>query len=740
MRQMERLLVATIAVASALVPAASAAAPVTPSYQGVEGTIQAIRKSWDSPGAAVQPNRAGWDALFDTLLNDLRGYGKATGESDRVAALDHIYQISEALGSSPWQPAANLREEVREWLRPRVRLAWAARKLSETVQAMPATSDSRIAANRQRWVDFVRTDLGTALQEYDSAPTVAKRQTALHRIHESLSTLSTGNQKQPWWPSSELEAAVNDLFNRPNVDIAADANTVAPLFNANLVQTGPVERKGYVSQVTAGPKTGFGLMSSDDGIAFYNKQQFSSVTPVWDFQNRMAADAQGQRAAKLYQFNATTFDWAELTITTVLRSSGLQIAPSYNHSIDAAITSVPTEGHGLGRSIAALVGMDQGKINQKVYEGAIGDFRQQIPAEAQEEAEERIARETIQRNADLRARGLVGNGTLAVRDFLIKNLSLRSRPQAVLVGGVFNWREVPGQLGADAPEPAKLSTLEPGVKANVHVGSLLGSLVAGIYERDVVRSVENLMLVIKEVPPGTPPKDGIQITKNVDFATYARTLAEARKAKPGSPKTTVLRIMRPHDPPEFSTDARGFLVALIHDLQLDVPAPENQEKGGFVGAPAKVYRIKVPLAEIALSYKVDSAKPDALRVHAKVEDFNPGTDSQVLAIADDEAKGVPLSRFSTAFVLGALGGQLRLQAIDAPIDQSQLVERGFTIRSISPLDPSGWVSVSLDRDPNKPLSPDMPIKEDVTPPPAAGPAQTASMPSAIAQPAAIGPR
>ena len=105
--------------------------------------------------------------------------------------------------------------------------------------------------------------------------------------------LSAGNRQRPWWPSSELEAAVNDLFNRPNVDIAADVNTVAPFFNATLVQSGPVQRKGYISQVTAGPKTGFGLMSSDDGIAFYNRQQLTSVTPVWDFQNRIESDPQG---------------------------------------------------------------------------------------------------------------------------------------------------------------------------------------------------------------------------------------------------------------------------------------------------------------------------------------------------------------------------------------------------------------------------------------------------------------
>ena len=108
----------------------------------------------------------------------------------------------------------------------------------------------------------------------------------------------------------------------------------------------------------------------------------------------------------------------------------------------------------MGRAIAALIGMNQDEINQKVYEGAIGEFRQQIPAGGAEEAQERIVGETIQRNADLRARGLIGNDTVAVNDFLITNLSLRSRPEAVMVGGVFEWREAPGQLGADAPEPS----------------------------------------------------------------------------------------------------------------------------------------------------------------------------------------------------------------------------------------------------------------------------------------------
>ena len=184
----------------------------------------------------------------------------------------------------------------------------------------------------------------------------------------------------------------------------------------------------------------------------------------------------------------------------------------------------------------------------------------------------------------------------------------------------------------------------------------------------------------------------------------------------------MLRVTRPKQPPEFSTDARGYLVALIHDLQLEVPAPENQERGGFVGAPARIYRIKVPLAEVSVSYKIDVSKPGSIRVQAKVEDFNPGTDAQVLAIADDEAKAAPLSRFSTAFVVGAVGGQIRQQVVDTSLDDLKIP--GFFIHSISPLDPSGWLQVRLDRDPNAPpLAPPAGPVKDVKPPPSAGPAQ-----------------
>jgi len=672
---------------------AQAAAPAPASYMGVEQTISSIRDSWSRPGAVADPNAPGWNVFFDALLNDLRTYSQADNQADRLIALGRIYQMSVALAAVPWAPAIQLREELRQWLRPRVRLAWAERRLDETVHNLPPSSDPSIIANRQRWVDFVSNDLGQALGEYNGATTVAQRQEGLKRVHDALRSLQTHNQDRPWQPAWELQTAVNDLFNQPNLDITADVNVVQPVFDQNLVTSGPVYRKGYWSQVTAGPKTGFGLLPSDDGIAFYNSQLLTSATPITDFQNQIASDPRGQRAVKLYGFSATSYDWAQLTIYTVLRTSGLVIWPAYNHNIDASICSAPEPGGGFGRLVAGLIGMNQNKITQKVYEGAIGNFRQRIPQEAQEEAQERIAGQQAERNAQL-AQYLIGNNTFAFQDFLISGLSLRSRPEAVYVGGLLQSRSGDRQRGADAPQPAKLAAPDPGLTADVHLSSVLNSVADGLFQRGEVQQVANLVIVTKDVPPGSPPQQAATIATNVGFPAYARAVDEAHKAN--NPKVTAIRVKRPAQAPEFAVDARGFLVASIRDVELEVPAPDkSSQAASMIGVSARILRVQIPHLEVAFSYQVEEPAPGSHRIRAKVEDFSPSTNSQVLAINDDESKPSKVSRLGGAFVISGIGARLRSQPVVANLDNVNL--RGFVIQSISPLDPSGWVRVSLTR-------------------------------------------
>lgn len=672
--------------------ASLSAAPAPSTYANVERAIQDVTDAWSRPDGPQDPNAPGWGLFFDAIRAQLRAYTDAQTPEDRLPPLNQLYRMSAALEVVAWQPAQTIREELRSWLRPRVRLAWAERHINERLANLPPTDDPNVQANRARWSSFVAEDLGKALKEYQTAGTVGQRSDALKEIHRTLGSLSERNAAQPWQPAAELQDAVNGLFNQPNLDITADVSIVQPFLDSNLVTSGPVYRKGYWSQVTAGPKTGFGLMYSDQGIAFYNSQALQSTTPIHDFQQQVASDPQGQRAAKMYQFSATSFDWAEQTIYALLSPQGLSLTPAATHNVNVQVCSAPQPGGGLTRAIAGLVGFSQDRINSEVYQNALPEFQQRIPREAQEEAEERIAVELAQRNADIR-RFLVGDNILAIQDFLVSGLTMQSRPEAVYVGGLLQPRDGQAQRGADAPQPTRLAAPDSGLTADIHVGSVLTGAADALFRRPEVQQVENIMIVTHDVPADAPPAEAVTITRNVDFPTYMKAVDEARAAN--NPKVQAIRIRRPSQPPEFAADARGFLVALVNDVEIDVPAPDPNSQGGSAVGNAKILRVRLPRTEIALSYAITPRAADSYHVNAKVEDITVPPNSEVLAINESEAEARALNRFSGALVITTVLARLRSQPIDTEINNVRIP--GLAISSISPVDPSGWMRINLVR-------------------------------------------
>ena len=243
-------------------------------------------------------------------------------------------------------------------------------------------------------------------------------------------------------------------------------------------------------------------MTSDNGIAFYNSQMMWSVTPIWDFQKQIASDSQGQRAARMYQFSATTQDYAQLTIVAVFSPNGLQLAPQYQHNVDAIIGSVPQPGRNFARAIASLIGFNQERIRQQVYEGALPKMRQNVAQEAAELGAERTSQEAAIRNVTY-SKYLIGYDRLALGNLLIEGLSMRSRPDRALLGGTLHWLGARDQVGADMPQPSWLAVPGPGVSADVHLSSIMTNLSRGYLQSDEVRGVDNLMVVTKPVPPGS---------------------------------------------------------------------------------------------------------------------------------------------------------------------------------------------------------------------------------------------
>ena len=69
---------------------------------------------------------------------------------------------------------------------------------------------------------------------------------------------------------------------------------------------------------------------------------------------------------------------------------------------------------------------------------------------------------------------------------------------------------------------------------------------------------------------------------------------------------------------------------------------------------------------------------------------------------------MPLPRSRPHSSWHAFGGQLRLRPIDATLDQLKVP--GIIVRSISPMDPTGWVTVNLERDASVPIPPVNPPK------------------------------
>ncbi len=664
----------------ALVAIALLGADAAPSYLGVERAIEGVRSDWAKAGTTPQPNAPGWNAFFDAVTAEFARYGAARTEDDRLRSLGRLHQLSTALQGVSWGPGARVHEALREWLQPRVRLAWAGRQLTDSVSG----------GNRDGWVRFVGSDLADAMGSYEGATTVRDRQAALKRVYAALNALQSGNQARPWTPSLTLQAALSALFNRPNLDVTADAAALSPALNTNVVESGPIEFKGNLSYVTAGPKIAFGLLPSDEGIAFYNTQALTTVTPIRGFQQQLASDPKGKKAAKLYQFSATSFDSSQLTITAILRPSGLAVAPGYLHNIAATVNSTPIAGKGFGRLIASLVGLNQGKITNKVYQAAIGKIVDGVVQGAAELGQIKAAQAAAQKNAQL-SRALVGNNTLQIRNIAITGLSLRSRPEYALVGGTLLWPGAGEQVGADTPQPPTLAGYQPGVTADIHLTSVMTNLARGFLQSPDAQATRNLMIVTRKVPPGAPPGQGIVATRNADFASFNKAIQETSAAK--DPKVLALRVKRPGRSPEFAADRNGQIVAIVHDFLIEVPNVGGGG-GGLAGPAARIYRITAPAAEITLSFKVAPPAPgQPLHFSGRVEAFDPGPDAQVFAIREDETKANPLPAFINRIALNLFAGKLKGQPIDVPLGLGALP--GYTLTDVSALDPSGWIRVVL---------------------------------------------
>ncbi len=665
------------------------AAPAAPSFVGVEKAIAKIQSSWKDVSPDQNPNATAWNAYFDGLREQLRTYATATSAEQRVDALRVLHEKSKALGSMGWSPATELHEELRAWLRPRVTLAWAEYRVLEAVSDLPESEKE----TRDKWKAFIDDRLRPALRELEAAKEVGERLNAVDRVQELLDAIKKSNQARSWSKSVELQSALSDLYNPPNLEVLIDATAVrSAVLPKGIVEPGPIFFKGQWSYVTPGPITGVGFVPTEDGIAVSISQAMTSVTPIRGFQEQMAADPRGRRATNLYNFSATSQNNAILTMTALFRTStGLQLAPSYLHGVSAAINSTPIPGKGFGRLVAGMLGFGQKRITDKVYEGAIPEIRQQVVEGSYELSAIKTSESAADLNAKIRPYVLdhqtVGNGPFAVSD-----LSLKTRSQYAQVRGNVVNLEGDGQHGAFAPKPCQFDGIPAGLTADVHLPSIIANLVNGFFQKPEVRDVTNLMIVTSK-NPDNPAIPNVSVTRNVDFATF---LAEVKKVRElNDPSVQVFRIFRPSRALRFGADAQGRLIVLTPEFLMEVPAPAQATRGGaLTGPPAQVYRIKADRAEFAVTFTLKPGEGDAPpQLSGTVAGFDPGSVVQVFAINEEESNAVRLNAFTARIVTGALGANVSGRNFDVPLKVLEGVKIRLT--SASSLDPTGWMRVVL---------------------------------------------
>ena len=208
------------------------------------------------------------------------------------------------------------------------------------------------------------------------------------------------------------------------------------------------------------------------------------------------------------------------------------------------------------------------------------------------------------------------------------------------------------QLGAALAQPDRLAVLGPGVAADAHLASVVSSILAKLYRsyfpNEEVRGFENLLIMTRPVPPGASPRDGVELVRNTDYPSFLAAAAKAQEAN--DPKVVALRVKRPARQLDFSADERGFLVAVIHDFQLDVPVPPRKKGlGSMAGPSAKVYRITAKRVKLSISFALKprtQTSPGGLTTKIESFDLGANPDTKVYALNDDETKPQELNVFT----------------------------------------------------------------------------------------------
>ncbi len=689
------------------ISANSVASEATPTTWAITEAVGRGRAILSEDQSIPESVAASWTTFFNGISGDLETLATTTDASERQRLIQRLNRAGESAQSSGWQPAASVAIAIAEWTQPRLKLSDSFQKLRNGVQGASTTASSNA------WLTFTQ-ELERTLLAFDSAESVAERLTASKQLAIQHRALEETLRAHPWPPGVEVDDAMARLFGRPNLTATADLSIIRPFLDRDPVEAETIFFKGQTSYVTPGPRTGFGLLANPHGIEFYNSQYSYSTTPIAGFQEQVASRQEGRLIARFYQFSATAFNTNHVEVFALLTPEGLSLTPRNSPSITASFDAQPQPGHVphiVGTSLS-VAGFDRDRILEQVEEQALPELRQETAQGTDELSQYKAAEEAAKQNAELR-QYLIGNQTLqfptrelTILDGLaLTQLQLASDPSRVSGSGLLRFLGSSDQMGSTFPKPEQLRVPGPGATIDLQLNSILNNAINSFYQRPEIAQIENLLVsLMPSETEGDAPI--VNVERNASYAAFLKTAEQLKE----NPDALTIRLFKPAEPPQIVVDRNGDLTLVIRNLVIEVPAPDNFNLGGELfnrNAPSRdVKAIRFEFGRFELNTKLQvtpTKNGQSLSLKGGVSGFDlGGRETTVSTLGAEESDAQQLNLVYRSGALAIVIEQLRDRTFSEEISLSGQLP-GLLINSISEINPTGWIRISVVRDASRPF-------------------------------------
>lgn len=663
------------------------AANAAPTYRNVIDQLDKI-----SPNASPEIKDAA-----TKLKTDLANQIQATDLNERLDRLKKLQEDSVKWASwTAADPAADqVSKAVNRWVDPRLKAIEYAISARDSIKAgTNGTTDEHKKA-----YDEIVVPLIDVLHQYEVADKTGLRFDAREKIRSLVSRLEERLKQLSWPDAQEIINTIESRWESPNLMFTVSAEGLRPLLDRGFVNPESILYKGRVSNVTPGEKKGYGLIPSDDSIAFYIRQAMTSITPVTDFQQQVQSNQGGRILTRGYNLGNTIQNDSIVTMSVAVRPTGVALSPSYVNSVQPQLSIGPKQGGGMTRAVMGLAGMNQQRIVGTIYQRSIGQIQSETEVNSLELGQLRANESAAMINEKLSG-FLRSNDSLIFERIVAERIKVRTEPTHIHAETRVLY-QVPGirSIGPlDVPPP-----LDPVddryITAALHIPNVVENLASNFFEELSKRGPATIAFLPDQDMDGALE---VEVQSGQELLHLAvgeslRITKEPKGAKlaPGQPFAAI-KISEEKLVPHFTMDDKGHIVMMLKAFKMDIAAPALTlfSEGRMGGA----IRIDSPGAELDMEIlNLPATKDQPERLAVKVHSFQLDPRSKIFTYSEASKEPTELSTFRKATVLAAASAFLASKPFDLPLDALRFGDKVKVVK-VAPLGKLGWYQFVINAD------------------------------------------